>query len=104
MLVRMPKGDIKYVHFIINDPYGEITDIDFTEINFCVRRRPNDYSYCFQKTLGSGIKKLDLGDYMVKIEPADTNNMAYGNYIFDIQVKYKDLLKETFSGTFILKE
>lgn len=104
MLVRMPRGDIKYIHFIVHDPYGEMTDIDFTEVTFSVKKRPNDYSFCFQKTLGNGIKKLDLGDYIVKIEQTDTKKMAYGNYIFDIQLKYKDMLKETFSGTFILKQ
>ena len=100
----MPRGDIKYIHFIVNDPYGEIIDYDMTEIYFSVKKTFKDRFVCFQKKLSNnGIKRLDFGDYMIKIEPQDTRNMVYGNYVFDIQLRYKDLLKESFAGTFILK-
>lgn len=99
----MPRGDIKLVRFLINDPDGTVANIDFTEIHFTVKKTINDKYYKFQKKLSSGgIVKLGPGDYQVKIEPEDTSSMAYGAYIFDVQIQYLDQLKETFCGDFIL--
>ena len=101
----MSRGDIRYVRFIINDPDGSATTVDFTEIYFTVKRTAVDRAYQFQKKLSNGgITKLDDGDYQVKIEPQDTGNMAYGDYKFDVQVIYENELKETFVGKFILTE
>lgn len=101
----MPRGDIRLVRFLINDPNGTATDIDFTEIYFTVKKTAKDRLYEFQKKLDNGgIIKLGLGDYQVKIEPEDTAKMFYGNYKFDVQLHYKNELKETFVGDFILTE
>ena len=105
MMIRMPRGDIRLVRFLINDPNGTATDIDFTEIYFTVKKTSKDRLYQFQKRLSTGgIIKLDLGDYQVKIEPEDTAKMLYGNFKFDIQLLYEDQLKETFVGDFILTD
>ena len=105
MTIRMPRGDIRLVHFLVNDPNGTATDIDFTEVYFTVKKTSKDRLYQFQKKLSTGgIKKLDLGDYQVKIEPKDTNKMSYGEFKFDVQLVYEDELKETFVGDFILTD
>lgn len=104
-MIRMPRGDIRLVRFLINDPNGTATDIDFTEIYFTVKKTSKDRLYQFQKRLSTGgIIKLDLGDYQVKIEPEDTAKMLYGNFKFDVQLLYEDQLKETFVGDFILTD
>ena len=101
----MPRGDIKLVRFLINDPDGSTSDVDFTEIHFTVKKTTKDKAFFFQKKLSSGgITKLDNGDYQVKVEPEDTRNMNYGNYKFDIQFTYEDQLKETFCGDFVLTD
>ena len=105
MLIRMPRGDIRLVRFLVNDPNGTATDIDFTEVYFTVKKTTRDRLYQFQKKLSTGgIIKLDLGDYEVKIEPKDTSKMLYGEYKFDVQLIYEDQLKETFVGDFILTD
>ena len=105
MRVSMPRGDIRLVRFIINDPDGTTTSTDFTEIHFTVKKNATAKVFYFQKKLSTGgIVKLGAGDYQVKIEPEDTQNMAYGNYKFDVQIKYEDQLNETFCGDFILTE
>ena len=104
-MIRMPRGDIKLVRFLVNDPNGTATDVDFTEIYFTVKKTTKDRLYQFQKRLSTGgIIKLDLGDYELKIEPADTAKMMYGNFKFDVQLVYEDQLKETFVGDFILTD
>ena len=101
----MPRGDIKLVRFLINDPDGNSANINFTEIHFTVKKNANVNTYYFQKKLTTGgIRRLNPGDYQVKIEPEDTSSMAYGNYKFDIQFQSQNQLKETFCGDFVLTE
>ncbi len=105
MMIRMPRGDIRLVRFIVNNPDGTKADIDFTEVYFTVKKTSKDHSYQFQERLSTGgITKIDLGEYQLKIEPEDTSSMKYGNYKFDVQFVYEDQLKETFVGDFILTE
>jgi len=105
MMIRMPRGDIRLVRFIVNNPDGTQTDIDFTEVYFTVKKTSKERPFQFQERLSTGgITKVNLGEYQVKIEPEDTANMTYGNYKFDIQFVYEDQLKETFVGDFILTE
>jgi len=110
MRISMPRGDIKLVRFLVNDPNNTATDIDFTEIYFTVKKSPRERLYEFQKRLSTGgIVKLGLGDYQIKIEPRDTNkmfvnNIRFPNYVFDIQLEYEDQLKESFLGTFVLTD
>lgn len=110
MRIAMPRGDIKLVRFLINDPGGETSQLDFTEVYFTVKKTAKDREYKFQKRLSAGgIVRLAAGDYQVKIEPDDTKEMSYGNYLFDIQLVYIDSegvkqLQETFVGDFVLTE
>ena len=105
MMIRMPRGDIKLVRFLVNDPNGTATEVDFTEIYFTVKKSTKDRLYQFQKRLSTGgIVKLGLGDYELKIEPKDTSKMNYGDFKFDIQLEYEDQLKETFVGDFVLTD
>lgn len=101
----MPRGDIKWQRFKVLVPDGSPTNVDFTSIYFTVKRNASETEYLFQKTLKNGeIYKLGPGDYQLKIEPEDTENLAIGSYKFDIQIRFKDLVKETFVGDFVLKE
>lgn len=103
MRIAMPRGDIRYERFLINNPDETRTDIDFDNVYFTVKKSPSDRVYLIKKSLRQGtITKLGLGDYQFKIEAKDTEKMKYGKYIFDIQLSYQDIVKETFSGEFEL--
>lgn len=105
MRISMPRGDIKWQRFIVHVPGGSPTNVDFTSVYFTVKKNPKDREYLFQKSLKRNeIYHIGPGDYELKIEPSDTENLAIGNYKFDIQIQYRNLLKETFVGDFILKE
>ena len=115
MRIAMPRGDIRYIRFLINNPNGTGTDVAFTEIYFTVKKKYTDRLYCFQKKLSNGGIKPSVdaegnilpGDYQLKIEPRDTQMMYIGDFVFDVQVDYtydgEDILKETFVGDFVLK-
>jgi len=106
----MPRGDIRLVRFLVNDIGGVATDIDFSEVYFTVKKTTKDRAFLFQKKLSTkGIIKLGLGDYQVKIDSSDTNDLAYDNYKFDVQLLWKDekgeeQLRETFVGDFVITE
>ena len=101
----MPRGDIRWQRFLINNPNGVATPIEFTNIYFTVKKSTKDRTYLFQKTLKNGnIFRLNDGDYELKIDAADTNMLAYGDYKFDIQLVYKNLLKESFVGDFVVTD
>lgn len=108
MRIAMPRGDIRLVRFRVNNRRGKPAEVDFTEIYFTVKRSAKDQAFIFQKKLSAGgIIKLGDGDYQLKIEPEDTNNMVvndvlFPHYDFDIQVQYEDSVKETFTGIFVL--
>ena len=103
MLIAMPRGDIRWERFVVDDPDGSRTSLNFDSVYFTVKKCKKDKHFIFQKsTKDDTIEMLDLGDYQFKIEPEDTHNMSYGEYYADIQLTYKDLLKETFPVTFVL--
>ncbi len=105
MMIRMPRGDIRLVRFVIEDPDHKTTRVDFSEIYFTVKKTTRDKPFLFQKKLTNNeIVKLDHGDYQLRIEPEDTNELAYGNYKFDVQLEYENEIKETFVGDFIITE
>ena len=104
MRISMPRGDIKWQRFMVNTPNGTASDIDFTSIYFTVKESVNSRDYIFQKSLKRGeIFKIGKGDYQFKITPEDTNRLQYDEYKFDIQIAYKNLIKESFVGDFVLK-
>lgn len=105
MRIAMPKGDIRWVRFIVKIPEGVVTEIDFTSIYFTVKKTSKDHDYLFQKSLKRGnLYRINAGDYQFKIDQEDTRDLSVGEYKFDIQLSYKNLLKETFVGDFVLKD
>lgn len=105
MRIIMPRGDIYPVRFQIFETEEQQTEIDFTQIYMSCKKSFNDNGVLFQKTLTGGtITKLGPGDYQFKIEPQDTNNLQFGEYVFDIELIYEDEIKQTICGTLRLSE
>ena len=101
----MPRGDIYPVRFTIYESETEITTIDFTQIYMSCKKSVKDTDVLFQKSLSSGtIVKLGDGNYQFRIEPEDTNNLQFGEYVFDIELIYENDIKQTIYGTLRLSE
>ena len=106
MRISMPRGDIHYVDFSVSTD-DEFSGIDYDEIFFTVKRKYTDREFLFQKRLSTGgITKVDDNLYRIKINPEDTNNLQINKsgewYDFDIEVKYQDIIKDTYPGEFVL--
>lgn len=101
----MPRGDIHPVRFVVYDEDDQVTNIDFTQIYMSCKKSVKDTNVLFQKTLSDGtIVKVGNGDYKFRIEPEDTNNLQFGEYVFDIELIYEDEIKQTICGTLRLSE
>lgn len=97
--ITMPRGDIRLERFQVKDSEGVLSQIDFTEIYFTVKKDALDKNFLFQKTLSGGdIVKIDVGDYQFKIEPEDTDGLRFGQYECDIELIYEDQIKQTEYG------
>lgn len=106
MSIIMPRGDIREVLFnVYVDEDGEevIYTDDFDEIYFTVKEFFEDEEYLFQKRLTSGtITKDETSTYHIPIEPEDTNDLEFGEYMFDIELVTGNSIKQTTTGRLIL--
>ena len=103
-IIEMARGDLEEQAMTISA--GERLDLD--EIYFTVKKRYDDTAFCFQKRLSTGgIKPLnpEYNEYLLRIEPEDTNKMQFGKeYVCDIEI-YKDgEIVKTFNGKLLLGE
>lgn len=105
MRIAMPRGDIKWVRFKVQEPDGDLCTLDFTSIYFSVKKKnARDARILIQKSLKANqFYKLADGDYQTKLSPRDTRDLPVGEYLFDIQIGYKNIIKESFIGDFVLK-
>ena len=99
--ITMPRGDIRLIRFqVIDSQTGEPSQVDFDEIYMTVKKNLYERSYIFQKRLSNGgIEKLGIGDYQIKLEASDTDQLDFNiTYPFDIELVYEDEVKQTEYG------
>ena len=101
--IEMARGDLETRTFHVNNPDKSPFVDDFDNIYMTVKKYANDKKYIFQKRLSDGgIIKVDDGVYQFTIMPGDTDNMAFGDYDFDIELVIDNVLKKTFMGVLAL--
>lgn len=59
---------------------------DLESAYFSCKQDPNDETYTFQKSLGSGITKAETNKYRIRVAPEDTKNIDIGNYYYDFEI------------------
>ena len=85
--IKLTRGDSFGFNFEVADSEGNEVELD--ACYFSCKERPDDTEYIFQKSLNNGITKLSEG-YYVKLKPADTTNMEYKAYYYDLQATIGD--------------
>ena len=101
--IKMARGD-SCEKGVIKKRNGEPDTTVFDEVYFTVKRRYGDREMLFQKTLtNGGIQSDGEGHYTLFIYPADTDNLSFGEYVFDFEF-VKDYYKRTYTGKLILTE
>ena len=105
MQIMMPRGDMVSKSFVIWDPDKALFTNQFDEIYFTVKKTYRDRNYLFQKRLSNGgIVNVGEGKYQFTIMPEDTNNLDFGEYMFDIELVIEGQMKKTFTGRLRLTE
>ena len=85
---EFPRGDTKIFKFQIKDNNGEVLTLSAADkLFFTVKRDPYSSTALFQKTLENGIVLKPDNYYHVTIQPSDTNQLEYGPYGYDIELK-----------------
>lgn len=103
MKISMPRGDLRRVKFQAVDQKRRPVNIEFSEVYFTVKKTFYDEEFLFQKSLGAGTITFGSdGYYRLVIEPADTDNLEFGNYVFDIEFILGTSIKSTDTGDLIL--
>ena len=94
--------------FRVTDKNGEVLDLtNLEQLYFTVKRNANSSTVIFQKTIGNGIELGDDGYYHITINSEDTNNLKYGDYQYDIELKSNQLtpiVKTLIKGTISLTD
>lgn len=80
--IKATRGDSIGFYFQI-----ENFEDDLDGASFSVKENPDSNDYIFQKTIGSGITKMEDGYYYVKAEPEDTKDLEASEYHYDLEIK-----------------
>lgn len=102
--IVLPRGDRTSKKIAIRESAtGEITDIEFDDIYFTVKRVFLAEEFKFQKRMSAGtIVKDEEGYYHFTILPEDTNDLPFGDYDFDIEIVKNGAIKHTTVGVLTL--
>jgi hypothetical protein len=96
----MPRGDTKHLKINVRDSQEKLIDFDLDDVYLTVKKNFTDAEPKFQKSLSAGtITKHDNGVYLAAIMPADTDSLAYGRYVFDVEVIKGDRSAPEFKTT-----
>lgn len=106
MDLEFPRGDTKVFKFKLTDNNGEeltLTSVD--KLYLTAKKDVNSNTVIFQKRIGSGIELKEDGYYYVTIYPDDTNELPYGQYGYDLEIKTATgIVKTLVVGTITLTE
>ena len=86
--ITMIQGDTLSFGIVLEDQYGQATDID--NAIFIAKKNYTDDNRLFEKTIGDGIERDDVGSYTVRVAPEDTINADAGRYYYDLRVGIDD--------------
>ena len=96
-IIEFPRGD-SYQKGILLKRNGVPIEDTFDEVYFTVKKKHQDYDVCFQKRMSTGgIVSDGNGHYTIFIQPEDSNQLDFGDYDCDIELKRADY-KRTFYG------
>lgn len=102
MEISLPRGDIRNIRFQVTDNGEPYTDFD--EVYFTVKKDYKTSEVLLQKKLSDGsiVLDTDTGYYSFRFSPEDTEGLQYKTYVFDIEVKQGDIIKQTTLGNLII--
>lgn len=100
--MNITRGDTAVYSFTRKDANGNPITIQADKIYFTVKTNYYIDEFVLQKTIED--MTFDAGKYTFTIEPEDTENLNYGNYVYDIEVITDDYKQTISIGTFTITD
>lgn len=108
MDINIIRGDTLKLTFYRKNNNGEVIKTTPTALYFTIKYDGYDKTVIIQKKLSDMELDTNTGKYTFYILPEDTNNLNYGKYKYDLEVKDTivgvDYVKTIAKGDFIIKE
>jgi hypothetical protein len=101
--MKITRGDYK-IFKIQRISNGEVIKELPEKMYFTVKKDYYTDKILIQKTLENGIQKDNEDYYNVEIVSSDTDNLNYGKYVCDIEIKNGNKPKTIFKDEFIIEE
>lgn len=105
MNIEIIRGDTKTLKFQRKSKAGELITEKPDKMFFTVKKGCYTKDYLFQKRLDTDISyNEDDNYYRFTIEPSDTDELDYGDYVFDIEIITGEVVKTIAKGTLKILE
>lgn len=101
-IISMIRGDTTPLMFQRKDNNGDVIKLRADKIYFTVKKSDLPDEVLFQKTIDDMTLDED-GTYHFVIQPEDTNNLEFGNYLFDLEVIQDNVVSTISRGEFIIE-
>ena len=80
------------------------TTQDLETAFFTCRNNISSEQVIFQKSLGTGITKVDTGKYIIRVAPSDTRYIEPGAYYYDFQISINGDVFTLLKGALIIEQ
>lgn len=102
--INIIRGDTAKFKFQRRDKNNEIITTLPEKLYFTVKVDYSTEKYVLQKSLGNGIEVDEDNWYHVTVQPEDTANLPYHQYVYDIEVVTEEYTKTVAKGYLLLSE
>ena len=103
-MIELIRGDSLSLKFKRLDANGEPITTQADKVFFTIKKNTDAEDFILQKTIEDMTFDND-GTYHIEILPSDTEELTYGNYVYDLEVCVGSDYKKTISiGDFVIKE
>lgn len=100
--MRIIRGDSKTFTFQRKDADGEVITEKPNKIYLTVKQNEYQKQALIQKTFDDGIR-FEEDTYYVDFVPEDTDDLSFGEYVYDIEIINGDIVKTIKKDTFIIE-
>ena len=93
--LSMIRGDT----FSFDLKLSEVDESSIRSIFFTVKRKATDTDAVLQKSLEDGVSLLEGTIYRIRVAPEDTQGVASGKYVYDLQIGVENDIYTILMGT-----
>lgn len=99
--MRIIRGDNKTFTFQRKDKSGKIITEKPDKMYLTIKQNEYEKQALIQKTFDNGIR-FEEDTYYVDFVPEDTDDLIFGEYVYDIEIINGDIVKTIKKDTFII--